>query len=118
MIRVIKFVKEPSNDWYAVLPEWLGDKCELQMVMGADSWLDVLSQGEAEVELAIGDDFFHGAEELNIIEIGKLEGPELGTGAWYLAKSYIGIEYDLKLWLCDVTKFVFGYFPTTLYYKK
>jgi len=30
-------------------------------------------------------------------------------------KTYKGIEYDPELWLCDVTKFVFGNFPKNIY---
>jgi hypothetical protein len=36
-------------------------------------------------------------------------------GAYYLMKEYNGIEYNLKLWLCDVTLFVFNEFPEKIY---
>ena len=40
---ILSFVKEESNKWYVVLPEWEGDKEELEMVLGADELLDRLS---------------------------------------------------------------------------
>lgn len=116
MTRRIKFEKD-MGFWYAVLPEWKGDRADLQMVAGADSWLDILCEGEWDVWMTISDKPFNGAEELTLIGFGLLEGPELGEGAWYLAKTYLGLDFDLKMWLCDVTKFVFGDFPKTIYYK-
>lgn len=117
MIRRIQFEKDHIY-WYAVLPEWTGPKGDLQMVCGADTWLDLLCQGEWDVWMYISDEPFAGAEELHLLSLGQLEGPELGEGAWYMAKTYMGLEYNLKMWLCDVTKFVFGDFPPVIYYKK
>jgi hypothetical protein len=37
------------------------------------------------------------------------------TGAFYLAKTVSNIEYNLSVWLCDVTKYVFGSFPEFIY---
>jgi hypothetical protein len=48
---------------------------------------------------------------------GRLENWELGEGAWYRMEKYMGIRYDIDMWLCDVTKFVFGDFPKTIYFK-
>jgi hypothetical protein len=31
--------------------------------------------------------------------------------------SYQGQSYDLSMWLCDVTKYVFGDFPDRIYFK-
>jgi hypothetical protein len=116
MTRRIKFEKV-LHEWYAVIPEWEGERAELQMVAGADTWLDLICEGAWDVWMTISDAPFAGAEELHLIELGKLEGPEIGTGAWYIAKTYLGLEFNLKMWLCDVTKFVFGDFPKTIYYK-
>lgn len=117
MRRRIQFEKL-GHEWFAVLPEWQGPKADLQMVCGADTWLDILCQGEWDVWLLISDEPFDGAEKLFMLGEGRLEGPELGEGAWYEAKTYIGLEYNLEMWLCDVTQFVFGNFPKIIYYKK
>jgi hypothetical protein len=41
---------------------------------------------------------------------------ELGNGAFYKLENYKGIEIGLEMWLCDVTKFVFGKFPKIIYF--
>jgi hypothetical protein len=33
-------------------------------------------------------------------------------------EKYQGIDFDLEMWLCDVTKFVFDEFPTKIYFVK
>lgn len=117
MRRRLKFEKE-GLDWFAVIPEWDGPKADLQMVCGADTWLDILCQGEWDVWLTISDEPFEGAEELQLLSEGQYEDVEVGSGASYRLNHYMGgIRYDLKIWLCDVTKFVFGYFPKIIYFK-
>lgn len=32
-----------------------------------------------------------------------------------MLESYKGIQINLEMWLCDVTKFVFGDFPKSIY---
>lgn len=113
MRRRLKFEKE-LIDWFVDLPEWDGSRAELQMVCGADTWLDLLCQGDWDVWLTISDEAFDGAEKLILIEPGDFET----GGAYYLAETYFGLEYNLKMWLCDVTKFVFGDFPAIIYYRK
>lgn len=117
MKRRIKFEKE-GFDWFAVIPEWEGSRADLQMVCGADTWLDILCQGEWHVWLTISDEPFDGAEKLHLIDLNRYNGEEVGSGASYLLKNYLGgIEYNLEMWLCDVTKFVFGDFPKIIYFK-
>lgn len=117
MRKRIKFEKE-GLDWFAVIPEWEGSKADLQMVCGADTWLDILSQGEWHVWLTISDEPFEGAEELKLIALGQFDEMEVGSGASYkLNTTLSGIAYDLEMWLCDVTKFVFGDFPKIIYYR-
>ena len=38
-------------------------------------------------------------------------------GAWYTLERYANVEFDLSMWLCDVTKYVFGDFPKQIYFK-
>lgn len=117
MIKRIKFEKE-GFDWFAVIPEWEGPKADLQMVCGADTWLDLLCQGEWHVWLTISDAPFDGASELKLIALGEYDDVEVGSGASYkLSTKLMGIDYDLEMWLCDVTKFVFGDFPKIIYFK-
>jgi hypothetical protein len=46
------------------------------------------------------------------------ETPEFDEGAYYHMESYMGLEFNLDVWLCDVTKFVFGEFPKIIYFNK
>jgi hypothetical protein len=113
-----RFYKD-EDGWFVDLPEWEGDVWELQMVAGADIFLDVLSQGKDEIYVTLSDTPFDGAEVLVYQEIGRLEGFEMGSGAWYLLQEYMGITYNLKMWLCEVTKhpMVFGHYPNKIYFS-
>lgn len=115
-MRTYRFYKDEYG-WFVDLPEWEGDVWDLQMVMGADVFLDLLSQGETEVFVTLSEKEFEGCEVLEMTHLGRLEGPEYGSGAWYILEEYAGLRFDLSMWLCDVTKFVFGDFPTKIYFK-
>lgn len=117
MKKHLKFEKD-GMDWFAVIPEWEGDRADLQMVCGADTWLDILSQGESSIWLTISDEPFDGADQLKLIALGQYDELEIGSGASYtLATKLSGIDYNLEMWLCDVTEFVFGKFPKIIYFK-
>jgi hypothetical protein len=110
MIREFKFYKDEGG-WFVDLPEWEGTKADLAMVSGADTMLDIISQGDNDIQVLLSTEEFDGSNRLEFLR----ESPEVGEGSWYLMKTYKGIEYDLELWLCDVTIFVFGEFPKNIY---
>lgn len=116
-MRNFRFYKDEVG-WFVDLPEWKGERWELQMVAGADAFLDILAQGENEVFVTLSTTPFEDAEVLRFQEIGRLEGFEMGEGAWYFLHEYKTVQHCLKMWLCDVTKFVFGEFPNTIYFKQ
>ncbi len=116
-MRNFKFYKESNNQWYVDLPEWGGSKEDLQMVAGADLFLDILAQGQNTVDVILSDTYFNNCEVLEMKYLGRIECWELGEGAWYELKTYMGIEYRLDMWLCDVTKFVFKDFPRKIFFK-
>ncbi|MCB9019286.1 MAG: hypothetical protein H6546_03060 [Chitinophagales bacterium] len=106
-MRTFKFEKEQDNRWYVVLPEWEGDKDELEMVCGADVMLDIVAQGEWHTYLTISDKEFD-----NPRFTLKFNREEAG-GGWYDLKSDM---HEFEVWLCHVTKFVFdGRLPKILY---
>ena len=111
-----RFYKDDYG-WFVDLPEWEGDRFNLQMVSGADIFCDILSQGESEVFVTLSKEPFEYCGILEFLHLGRLEGFELGEGAWYSLKEHMGLPFDLKMWLCDVTKFVFGEFPKQIYFK-
>jgi hypothetical protein len=115
IMRKFKFYKDDLG-WFIDLPEWKGEKWELQMVSGADKFLEILSQGESEIFIHLSSEDFPNSNCLRFMEYGKMGGPEMGTGAWYFLTEYKGNEYFLEMWLCDVTKFIFGDFPKVIYF--
>lgn len=88
------------------MPEWEGQKSELEMVVGADEFLDIVSENGNEVLINISTEFFLGSNKLQLINVDPAEG------AWYESDSFH------KMWLCNVTKFVFGDFPETIFFSK
>ncbi len=115
-INSYKFNKT-GYEWYIDLPEYIekgGSIGDLQMVEGADKMLDMMAGEEKSVTLLISDNQFDGAELLILIE--KCD-PYIG-GGYYLLKNYDGKEINRKMWLCQVTEFVFGNLPEQIFLKK
>lgn len=102
MKRVLRFYKDPDNRWYVDLPEWEGEKDDLEMVSGADLLLDIISSGTDYVDVTFDTDIFDGAKEL------KHKG-----GGYYDNNAPHGPS---TIWLCSVTEFVFGNYPDKIYY--
>jgi hypothetical protein len=108
-----EFQKNNKGEWYLDLPKWNGDPGDLQMVEGADQWLDLLSKGDKIVKLQMADKPFDGAEILTLV---RLREDNLGGGGIYYLETFLHQKIDLKLWLCDVTAFVFGNIPQKIYF--
>lgn len=113
-----KFYKE-ENIWYIDLPNYPYDKSDLAMVMGADDMLDIISNNGKTVFLNISnsDDENH-VEYSNKLEYLRDAKDEMGQGAFYVMKNCDNKDVMLEIWLCDVTKFVFGDFPKIIYFEK
>lgn len=105
-----KFYKK-FDKWYIHLPDWEGDIADLEMVCGADIMLDIMSEMGVSIVLTISEASFAGSDVL----IKKLED---SYGSTYTLAYYKGIELNMEVWLCNVTKFVFGYFPDKIYISK
>jgi hypothetical protein len=110
-MREFRFYKESTHRWYVDLPEWKGPNAALEMVDGADTMLEYMSEGTGEVRAILTTVKTPGAYHLEFIK----ETPEFGEGAQYLLEEYIGITINLRVWLCDVTKFVFDDFPKAIW---
>ena len=111
--REFKFYKNDQGEWWLKLPEWKGDPEDLQMIEGADEWLDLISEGQLSVELEMSDDFFENAATLTLLRVRE---ENFGGGGIYYLETYQAKKTDLKLWLCEVTSFVFDYMPQKLYF--
>ena len=100
------FNKEQGR-WYIDLPNWEGTKAELQMVAGADTLLDQLSNQGTSVKVAMSTD--------------KVSPEGYQTLKRIIHTPPNGCIYHLgfvPVWLCNVTKFVFeGIFPKQIHFK-
>ena len=106
-----KFKKDDVGRWFIDLPEWPGEKWELEMVAGADVMLDILAQNEDTIHLLISTEPFEDSSALTKIE----NTPDIG-GARYVLTEWKGMSWGLEMWLCHVTEFVFGgILPETIY---
>lgn len=110
-MRRLRFYRESDTRWYVDLPEWPGSKSELEMVCGADNMLEYMSEGKGEVALILSEEEFEGSDRLEFLRLAH----EFDDGAFYVLERYKGVFIGLEMWLCDVTKFVFGDFPKTIF---
>lgn len=113
--RALEFKKNKKGEWFVVLPEWKGNPDDLQMVEGADKWLDLLSNKETVIKLLLADEAFNNAEILTLLHVREAN---LGGGGDYYLETYQGEKVGLKFWLCEVTRFVFDALPQRIYFEK
>jgi hypothetical protein len=114
-MNTYQFNKEATG-WYIDLPEYIaqgGSKDALQMVEGADVMLDIIGEGKNNVTLAISLQPFPGSTRLLLTE--KCD-PYIG-GGYYLMEEWKGTKIGMKMWLCDVTEWLFGHLPAFIYIK-
>lgn len=115
-MKAYKFIKT-AQDWYIDLPEFIeqgGNIGDLQMVDGADKMLDMMAENENSVMVYLAKEQFEGADKLTLIE--KCDA-SVG-GGYYKMKEYEGQEINRKMWLCQVTEFVFGDIPPQIFVKR
>ncbi|RYG13450.1 MAG: hypothetical protein EOO07_17690 [Chitinophagaceae bacterium] len=113
VMQDFRFYKK-GEEWWMDLPGWEGDPEDLQMIEGADKWLELLSDKKAEVSILLTNENFKDAEMLSLMRIREAN---FGGGGIYFLENYQGKKTHLKLWLCHVTEFVFGEIPQRIYFK-
>lgn len=106
---ILNFYKQTDQRWFVDLPEWKGDKDDLEMVMGADTMLDILSQGENKISLYVSIEPFNNYQYILTLK------EEIYDGGLYDLSSD---NHNFEVWLCSVTKFVFNYLPKKIYLSK
>jgi hypothetical protein len=108
---VIRFYKEDYK-WYADLPKYIeeegGSKDDLEMVAGADTWLDILSEDGNEIHLKILTEPFPNFEA-KLLYVGDHAINGEGT--------YVVYPDNHQLWLCGVAVWLFKEYPQAIYYK-
>ncbi len=124
--QVLAFVKDQGL-WYADLPEFLeaglGTRANLMMVDGSDTFLDRLAQGKLQITLQISTKPFAGWEThlrrirrgLNHTLLQLIGHAPVDYGAYYKVTQFKGQPHHHQLWLCPVTEYVFGNYPTDIY---
>ena len=93
-----------ANKWLVDLPTWAGSLDDLQMVAGADTFLDEMAHGNSVVSIELS------TSPVNNARYVLIKQTEDSVGGTYRADN---IKYSI--WLCNVTKFVFGCHPDTIY---
>lgn len=111
MRKTFRFYKTPENRWYIDLPEWQDDIAALEMVLGADTMLDKVSEYTNECFIDMSDAPFDGADTIKLIE--NLQ-QSIGGGN-YLMETFRGTAVNQEMWLCEVTEYVFGGLPELIY---
>lgn len=101
----LRFIKL-SNKWFIDIP-WDGDINDLQMVSGCDVLLDILSNNNFYVDIEISTDYFE--DSIHLIKKNDDE-----FGCYYSCFTY---DFKGEIWLCNVTKHLFGDFPNDFYFK-
>ena len=109
-MKKLSFSKEAGR-WYINLKLWLGPKSALEMVQGADRLLDQLSQNTNHVKLKV-----YETPQDNTLKVSLITPNKLTNGGNYTIEGPKG--YPKKMWLCNVTRFVYlGRMPKELYIK-
>ncbi len=108
------FYKEDGG-WYADIALWPGPQSACAMVAGADTMLDILSEGSDKVRL----DLAFNREDLPVLTgiVGLLNfvrPDEWGDGGDYIME--LPDHESFELWLCGVTEFVFGEMPPVIHF--
>jgi len=113
MNQKIKFYKEKSGKWYLDLPESEMRKEDLEINMGLDFLLNAICKGEDVVYFQVGDEKFPGSNALFFVS--SQSDP---VGGWYILPSYGEKEINLKLFLGEGIKSIFGSLPETIWFYK
>lgn len=103
------FYREEDGRWYINLPEYIdggGNKEDLEMVAGADVMLDILSKNKDRVDL-------HISTSENSYPYTLIKQDDNGNYLFYDSIK----EQNTPVWLCNVTTWVFGYYPEMIYLK-
>lgn len=109
-----RIYRTPEGRWFVDIPDWDGEKDELELVDGADTMCEIIAQGEKQFKCVFSDEKIKASYTL----IKTRDGEKEIGGAWYVMPSYGSIQYDLNVWLCDVTSKLFGRFPDIIYFYR
>jgi hypothetical protein len=111
MKQTFRFYKTAADRWYIHLPEWKGSLDDLEMVQGADTMLDLVSDYKNECNLILSDKPFEGADTIKLVtDLSNSVG-----GGDYQMENYKGEEINQEMWICEVVVHVFEQLPSVIY---
>lgn len=130
----LSFNREEGNRWFVDFPNWPWKKGNLEMVCGADRFLDLLSEGKDRVTIIVKatSERMDEAEFQPLMQDGWHElvqtQSSLTGGATYTVRGNMDAQFVRQnpvtgesmprtLWLCPVTLFVVGRYPKYFYVK-
>ena len=116
MEKIVRFFKE-GGKWYADIPNHTLD--ENEMVMGADTALEAISNGKDEVTATLSDTYpgWNTPLALHIKEHDD-EGAYYTVSGVLLANILNNTPSKPEIWVCNVTHDVFGEHPEHIYVLK
>lgn len=100
----INFVKL-TDKWFADIINWNGSVTDLEMVNGADIFLEKISNGQRYISLEVSDEELTDAYHFSYFNFD-------GEGTEYVCEQ----NGDM-IWLCPVTVSVFDKFPQNIWCK-
>lgn len=116
MVQIHSFKKDQQG-WFIDLKSSPFGRGALAMIAGADTFLDILAEGKEEVTLSLSTDPEHGFEMLERTELIGGLAMSVFNGANYVVNTYKGQYYNHAVYLCPVTCYVFGYYPSTIFFQ-
>ena len=105
----LTFEKWEDGRWFVVLPKYDGDQEDLEMVEGADAFLNYLTGDGMYVTIDVS------LEETNDnpIKLRLVAHDEIG-GTYHTDNLR---DFNEDIWLCNVVHFLFGEHPEELYFR-
>jgi len=106
----LTFEKWEDGRWFVVLPDYDGPQEDLEMVDGADEFLDVLTTDGLYVTLDVSLDKNPWNDQfcLKLVKHDEI-------GGTYEVTDHARFNKDI--WLCNVVHYLFGELPEYIYYK-
>ena len=103
-----------GGKWYADVSGWEGSLASLQMISGSDDFLDSLCKNGHFVTLEISTDnpgLKYQAELIHLDAFG---------GTYKLSEPFEALDGTVsdEIWICNVTKYIFGEHPKKLYFEQ
>lgn len=119
MEKKLTFVKLAGN-WFVHLPNYEGHYSDLEMVLGADvlcDMIDTFDTGYITVTVSTEPKESNFTTKEYVLDFVNSTGTGPDSGWEQDGANYRLREWKLDVWLCNVTKYVFGEFPATIYIR-